>query len=461
MIPLTPSPRKSKLRIGDFNGDLSKMSQQASSPLPPPPLFQQGMEGRNARKVAPVVAVGGDKNVNRIPRSPNSWFVPVRYSEERYAGTPPISPYHPRATYSPTPSLTSWTTNTTETYESPVNSSHTSYSLSPSTHYYYPASPSSYSSSSYNNNYNYNNSNNNNNSRYGSKSSTPTSYTKSSGYGPPTQLKSPKKKRSSVSSISSDDTNRKQRIKTELCLHYKNGNPCPFGVNCTYAHGQEELQKTRLMDLQRAGLIEDAETYRTKPCWTWVSTGSWYVLFHDTVLSTQTLSLSLTTFRLVSYTSSQSPFGKRCVGIHDPRITGVTPSWLPHTETQGNSISTDINVDGLHQKRMHAILYGNPFGDQFSLELDDWADLYKLVCNTTITNKRRRNTLSEIHKLSVALQMRGDSGWMYKYRPQHVIYNTLCMVLSKRAFRLEKSGMAVPIPFNKYKHSNSTHVLVR
>jgi hypothetical protein len=187
MIPLAPSPRKSKLRIGDFNGDLSKMSQQASSPLPPPPLFQKGtgMEGRNARKVAPVVVVGGEKKVNRIPRSPNSWFVPVRYSEERYAGTPSISPYHPKATYSPTPSLTSWTMNTTESHESPnfvtVNSSHTSYSSSPSAHYYYPASPSSYSSSS-------NNNKNNNSSRYGSRSPTPTSYTKSSGCGPPTQL---------------------------------------------------------------------------------------------------------------------------------------------------------------------------------------------------------------------------------------------------------------------------------
>ena len=110
---------------------------------------------------------------------------------------------------------------------------------------------------------------------------------------------------------------------------------------------------------------------------------------------------------------------------------------------------------------MHAILYGNPFGDQFSLELDDWADLYKLVCNTTSNNKRRRNILSEIHKLSIALQMRGESGWMYKYRPQHVVYNTLCMVLQKRAFILEKSGRAVEIPLSKFRANNSTHVLVR
>lgn len=275
MIPLTPSPRKSRLRIGDFNGDMAKASQQAPSPLPPPPLYQHvGKEGKNVRK-APVVVVGGDKKVNRIPRSPNSWFVPVRYSEERYVGTPPISPYHPRGTCSPASSMTSWTTNTTEAHEAPdfvtVNSNHPNYSLSPSTHYYYPASPASYASTP----------NNNNNGRYGSRASTPTNYCKSPGYGSTSPLKSPKKKRSSVSSVSSDDINRKQRIKTELCLHYKNGNPCPFGVNCTYAHGEEELQKTRLMDLQRAGLIEDAETYRTKPCWTWVATGSWYVLTSD------------------------------------------------------------------------------------------------------------------------------------------------------------------------------------
>jgi hypothetical protein len=72
-----------------------------------------------------------------------------------------------------------------------------------------------------------------------------------------------------------DDNNRKQRIKTELCMHYRRGNDCPFGDKCTYAHGEEELQLTRLMDMQRAGLIEDAETYRTKPCWTYVATGSW------------------------------------------------------------------------------------------------------------------------------------------------------------------------------------------
>jgi hypothetical protein len=142
-------------------------------------------------------------------------------------------------------------------------------------------------------------------------------------------------------------------------------------------------------------------------------------------------------------------------------VIGSTPSWLPHTETQGNSINTDINVDGLHQKRLNAILYNNPFGDQFSLHFDDWTDLYKLVCNMSIL-KRRRNTLSEIHKLSIAVQLRGvGSSWTYKFRPQHVIHDDLCMVLQKRAFQLENSGHAKPIPLHTYDPRKTTHCLVR
>lgn len=79
------------------------------------------------------------------------------------------------------------------------------------------------------------------------------------------------------------DPNRKTRLKTELCLHYINKTQCPFGANCTYAHGEEELQLTKLMDLHEAGLV-DVATYRTVPCLTFVSTGSWYVLIHVEVL---------------------------------------------------------------------------------------------------------------------------------------------------------------------------------
>lgn len=80
--------------------------------------------------------------------------------------------------------------------------------------------------------------------------------------------------RSSPFAKNEDDPHRKNRIKTEMCMHYANNRPCPFGANCTYAHGEEELQMTKLLDLERAGLV-DLETFRTKPCLTWVMTGSW------------------------------------------------------------------------------------------------------------------------------------------------------------------------------------------
>lgn len=154
--------------------------------------------------------------------------------------------------------------------------------------------------------------------------------------------------------------------------------------------------------------------------------------------------------------------GRRCASIHDPRVMGGQPSWLPLTETQGNNLKTDINVEGLHQKRLHTVLFGNPFGEQFSVDFDDWTDLYKLVTNSTASNKRRRNTISEVHKLSIALQMRGSHQWMYKYSPHHVIYSELCMILQKRAYRLDKeTGEAIPIPLSKYKAKNDKHVLVR
>lgn len=117
----------------------------------------------------------------------------------------------------------------------------------------------------------------------------------------------------------------------------------------------------------------------------------------------------------------------------------------------------------MHQKRLHAINCNNPFGELFDVDLDDWEDLYKLVCNipTTVSRNRRRTNLAEYHKLSIALQMRGPSGWHYKFRPQHIIYDELCMVLQKRAFRLTDSK-AIEIPlgvYNSNRHSNQ--VLVR
>jgi len=113
-------------------------------------------------------------------------------------------------------------------------------------------------------------SSNNNKSNYASRRS-PSSF---EGSQSPSPIK--KKQLFRNSNTSSDDPMRISRRKTELCMHYVNKTPCPFGTSCTYAHGEEELQLTKLMDLHRAGMA-DCATYRIKPCLTWVSTGSWYV----------------------------------------------------------------------------------------------------------------------------------------------------------------------------------------
>jgi hypothetical protein len=182
---------------------------------------------------------------------------------------------------------------------------------------------------------------------------------------------------------------------------------------------------------------------------------------------------------------------------------------LPHTETQGNTIATDINVDGLHQKRLHTILYDNPFGDQFTLSpstpsancsntgRSTWNDLYRLVCDEDIasesggrgtkrygwiagSNKRGGRQVHPIYKLQIALKLRGtDPDWQYKYRPQHVVHDELCMVLQKRAFRISlnennsknDSNKAIAsvassissvaeIPLYSYNPRSANHILV-
>ena len=70
------------------------------------------------------------------------------------------------------------------------------------------------------------------------------------------------------------DPFRSAKVKTEICRHYNTPKGCPFGDKCNYAHGEHELKYTKLMDLERAGLV-DIEIFRTHPCPTWVATGAW------------------------------------------------------------------------------------------------------------------------------------------------------------------------------------------
>ena len=272
--------------------------------------------------------------------------------------------------------------------------------------------------------------------------------------------------------VDTDDTVKKTRLKTELCMHYANGRPCPFGSNCTYAHGEEELQMTKLVDLHKAGLI-DMETYRTRPCWTWVATGSWYVHpCHGQRTVVLFLLIPLETHTRCRY----SPFGKRCCSIHDPRVQGEYDSWLTHTETQGNNSATDINVEALYQKLQHEIHCGTPFGEQFLPEVDSWNELYKRVSNiyykdknvprnnkSWIDNTRRTPLLPAVTKLQIAIVMREDPDFSYKYCPQHIIHGELCMVLQKRAFRMsgkKSNRILTPILHHQYNPNSHTDIMV-
>lgn len=149
---------------------------------------------------------------------------------------------------------------------------------------------------------------------------------------------------------------------------------------------------------------------------------------------------------------------------------GSSPSWLPHTETQGNTIETDINVEALHQKRVNEIDYGTPFGHEFSLENDKWSDLYKYVCNIDYAKdgwidkqKNRRgqgNLVNPIVKLQIALKMRGDcADWHYKFRPQHFVHDEFCMVLQHRAFLVTKASTVVEISLVDAKHRQGAGVV--
>ena len=99
---------------------------------------------------------------------------------------------------------------------------------------------------------------------------------------------------------------------------------------------------------------------------------------------------------------------------------------------------------------------------------DNWSDLYKLVCNINyvkngwVDKKRQRVAVNPIVKLQIALVMRGDAEWQYKYRPQHIIHDELCMVLQKRAFYVSENDLQVTeISVNTYNPRNSSHVIVR
>ena len=231
-----------------------------------------------------------------------------------------------------------------------------------------------------------------------------------------------------------------------------------------YAHGKHELKfnYSSLSLMESSGHITNAKTYLSRPCMTWVSTGA-------------------------------CPYGRRCPAIHDPSISGPleNPSWLPAASAKTNA---QIIVDRFAAHRDSTVHQENPLIAQGIWEncrpsLDGrkstssqrggrdesdmgWLDTYALICNidvptfgsfplsNTPSNKdstrglqRLSNKLSELQKLCIVSQMRGqDSSFSgsssigtqqlhllhrdFIFAPTHSLHSELCMILQTRYFLL-------------------------
>lgn len=220
------------------------------------------------------------------------------------------------------------------------------------------------------------------------------------------------------------DPFRSAKVKTELCRNFFTEKGCPFGDKCNYAHGEEELKFTKLVDLERAGLI-DIEIFRTHPCPTWVATGS-------------------------------CPFDQRCSGLHDPRVESEpsTTAWLPHTETMVNKVVEDgSNVDRFYHEQLSSIYNCCPIFGFIPLAQSkntedcselSWNHFYKFVCNLDIEDPDNNSfcpptapssPIDEEFKLDIVLKMRESRlGASYSYLPSHIFRGDLCMILQSRKY---------------------------
>jgi hypothetical protein len=163
-----------------------------------------------------------------------------------------------------------------------------------------------------------------------------------------------------------------------------------------------------------------------------------------------------------------SPFGKRCTCIHDPRIMGHHDSWLPHTEMQIPSLHTDVNVEIFYKKTMEDIHQGHPFGNVISLEKNDarnWSSLYSKICNMPYTSSNSI-VIEERYQVAIALKMMGEVGKLDAYTTTHIVFNQVCMVTQCRAFRIptncahETTMILNEITLNEYDETLSTDIFV-
>jgi hypothetical protein len=68
----------------------------------------------------------------------------------------------------------------------------------------------------------------------------------------------------------------KRNYKTELCKNFEESRYCRYGSKCNFAHGKDELARfSSAYEMYANGLIENPDTYLSRPCFDYVATGAW------------------------------------------------------------------------------------------------------------------------------------------------------------------------------------------
>lgn len=150
--------------------------------------------------------------------------------------------------------------------------------------------------------------------------------------------------------------------------------------------------------------------------------------------------------------STYSPFDQRCTRLHDPRVTGIQPAWLPHAEVLVSSTKNGHEVDNLYHQQYSSLYSCSPiygFAPKKKWKLDKtstnmaWKELYAFCCNLDLNQLPQGSSWqvaenTEMHRLAMVLMMRkSQKARQYEYLPSHNFCGELCMVLQTSYFVLE------------------------
>mmetsp|Transcript_15068 Transcript_15068/g.22243 ORF Transcript_15068/g.22243 Transcript_15068/m.22243 type:complete len:658 (-) Transcript_15068:54-2027(-) len=205
------------------------------------------------------------------------------------------------------------------------------------------------------------------------------------------------------SSMSMKERRKLLKYKTELCRDFTKSGVCAFGDKCHYAHGENQLRRNRLLDLELAGLI-DHRTHRVRPCFDWCATGD-------------------------------CPFGNRCRDIHDFKVQGsqdTTKRWLPLMDKAEfkSQVDSHLYVEKLHHVRVHEVHNRTLF---HSSSVDE---IIAQVCNDDNNDHFDQDLLfpTKRHRIEISLKMRTMGKRTYVYKTDKLLGNRTCMVLQSRTF---------------------------